>query len=599
MNNDGVIGDILAIKNKIIELLKRLWIRIRSFVVRGQTYTPKMERKIFKRRGLGGIRTLLPFVLAGIAIVFLYNNTGVLGAFWGGMGALLQMAFAIVFIVVQFAAMFLFLSQTREETILPGQKAVLTMKDYWGQPYLSKMVKEWISLLQDPVAFIEMGGHMLRGLLLYGKPGTGKTFLAKCVAGEAGVAFISTEGSAFRGMFMGTDVLKMMQFIGKAKKLARQYGACIAFIDEIDALGASRGGVMGQEDVAETFGASYADNMIMGGMGGASSGALTRLLYAMDGVESDNWQDALRAAWYRLVLRREPPVKDSGYVLFMGSTNRPGILDPALIREGRFDIKIEVDPPTRAGRREIVAGYLQKIECTDDVDLEGITDDTNGWTPAKIATAIQKHSVRIAIMEGNRIVNRTHINRALRETEMGIDNPIDLDDEQVKVLAYHEASHAVAQHVLLPDMRITRVSIIRTGAGILGHVAYSETREIRIRSLDKIAKSVMVSLAAREGEKLFCGEAYASVGGDYRQAKARLEYLYQMGFFGPPLSSPPVEGHEGRHGGKEGILKKYWFELEEQLIRLLTKHKDKVHKLASALIEHETLSSEEVLECLA
>ncbi len=576
-----------SIRKRVSRLFGSFFNKIKSMVVRGQTYTPKMERKIFKRRSVNWLLASLPFGLAGAAMLFLYYNTGVLGAFWGAMGALLQMAFAIVFIVVQFAAMFMFLSQTREETILPGQKAVLTMRDYWGQPYLSKMVKEWISLLQDPVAFVDMGGHMLRGLLLYGKPGTGKTYLAKCVAGEAGVAFISTEGSAFRGMFMGTDVLKMMQFINKAKKLARQYGACIAFIDEIDALGSSRGGVMGQEDLAT-------DQAMMGGaMGGASSGALTRLLYAMDGVETDNWLDNLKAFWFEHVLHKEVPTKDTGYVLFMGSTNRPGVLDPALLREGRFDIKIEVDPPSRAGRKEIVAGYLRKINSAYDIDIEGITDDTNSWTPAKIATALQKHAVRIAIIEGNRIVEKEHINRALRETEMGIDNPIDLDDEQVHVLAYHESSHAVAQYLLLPDMRITRVSIIRTGAGILGHVAYSETREVRIRSLDKIVRGVMVSLAAREGEKLFCGGPYATVQGDYRAAKMQLNYLYEMGFFGPPLSMGNDEGNS-----KEQIIKRYWISLEKATNKLLRDNKDKVHSLAKTLIEKETLSSEEVIECL-
>ena len=581
--------DIVVIRVYLANALNRFFTRIRSFVVRGQVYTPKMERKIFKRRGKNWLLSMLPFVVAGAAMIFLRFNPGVLGAFWTGISTLMQMAFAIIFIVIQFAAMFLFLSQTREEVILPGQKAVLTMKDYWGQPYLSKMVKDWIGLLQDPVAFVEMGGHMLRGLLLYGKPGTGKTYLAKCVAGEAGVAFVSTEGSAFRGMFMGTDTLKMMQFINKCKRLARQYGACIAFIDEIDALGSSRGGVMGEEEVFEIFGPDYAtESMMMGGMGSTSSGALTRLLYSMDGIETDTWTDKIRDLWYRVVLHRDPPARDSGYVLFMGSTNRPGVLDPALLREGRFDIKVEVDPPTRAGRREIVAGYLTKVNLSDDVDIDGITDDTNGWTPAKIATAIQKHAVRIAIVDGKTSVDKHHLDRALRETEMGIDNPIDLDEEQVKVLAYHEASHAVAQFTLLPDMRITRVSIIRTGAGILGHMSSSETREVRIRSLDKIARSIVVSLAAREGEKLFCGEPYASVGGDYKQANVRLEQLYQMGHFGPPLAGKD----------KDTMLKQYWLKLEQFANRLLRENEDKVHSMAKALIEKETLSSEEVLECL-
>ena len=188
------------------------------------------------------------------------------------LGFALQIVFVIGFVVIQFVAIFWFMAQSRVETIRPGDPKQVTFDDYKGQPNLIKMVRQWISLLSDRGKFQKMGGQFINGLLLYGEPGTGKTLLAKAMAGEAGIAFISIEGSGFRAMFWGVDVLKMIRFIGQARKLAREYGACIAYIDEIDAVGTSRGGVMGGGQTGMGMG------MGMGGMMGGGSGALTRLL---------------------------------------------------------------------------------------------------------------------------------------------------------------------------------------------------------------------------------------------------------------------------------------------------------------------------------
>jgi cell division protease FtsH len=209
-----------------------------------------------------------------------------------------------------------------------------------GQPNLIKMVRQWISLLSDRGQFQKMGGQFINGLLLYGEPGTGKTLLAKAMAGEAGIAFISIEGSGFRAMFMGVDVLKMVRFISRARKLAREYGACIAYIDEIDAVGMSRGGVMGGQGGM---------GMGMGGMMGmgAGSGALTRLLYEMDGINEMSRWEKLRARWYQL--RGKPAPPRDWHILFMGSTNRPDVLDPAH-SSSRFDRTVVVNKPDRRRR---------------------------------------------------------------------------------------------------------------------------------------------------------------------------------------------------------------------------------------------------------
>jgi len=162
-----------------------------------------------------------------------------------GLSFVGQLAFAVLFMVVQFGALFWFMGRTRTVVIKPGDPKAVTFDDYWGQPHLVELVKQWISLLADRDDFVKMGGQYINGLMLTGEPGTGKTLLAKAMAGEAGIAFMSVEGSGFRGMFWGMDTLKMMGFVRKARKLAREYGACIAYIDEIDAVAMSRSGVMG------------------------------------------------------------------------------------------------------------------------------------------------------------------------------------------------------------------------------------------------------------------------------------------------------------------------------------------------------------------
>ncbi|HLO29553.1 MAG TPA: AAA family ATPase, partial [Anaerolineales bacterium] len=271
----------------------------------------------------------------------------------------LRIVFAIAFVVIQFVAIFWFMAQSRVETIRPGDPKQVTFDDYKGQPNLIKMVRQWISLLSDRGQFQKMGGQFINGLLLYGEPGTGKTLLAKAMAGEAGIAFISIEGSGFRAMFMGVDVLKMIRFIGQARKLAREYGACIAYIDEIDAVGMSRGGVMGGQG-------GMGMGMGMGGMMGAGTGALTRLLYEMDGINEMSRWEKLRARWYQL--RRKPVPPRDWHILFMGSTNRPDVLDPALTRPGRFDRTVVVNKPDRGGRREMVKYYVNKIRTDESVD---------------------------------------------------------------------------------------------------------------------------------------------------------------------------------------------------------------------------------------
>ncbi|HEY9526473.1 MAG TPA: AAA family ATPase, partial [Anaerolineales bacterium] len=356
----------------------------------------------------------------------------------------LSLAFRVIFIlfmaIIQFVAIFWFMARSRVETIRPGDPKQVTFDDYKGQPNLIKMVRQWISLLSDRTKFQKMGGQFINGLLLYGEPGTGKTLLAKAMAGEAGIAFLSIEGSGFRAMFWGVDVLKMISFISRARKLAREYGACIAYIDEIDAVGMSRGGVMGGQG-------GMGMGMGMGGMGMMGSGALTRLLYEMDGINELSRWEKLRARWYQL--RGKPAPPRDWHILFMGSTNRPDVLDPALTRPGRFDRTVVVNKPDRGGRREMVKYYLNKIRTDESVDIEAIVSDTAWATPARIMSAITKDSVRLALFDNRDRVAQHDIELAFQEQAMGLENPIEeMEEDQRRQVAYHEAGHAIVQYYL-------------------------------------------------------------------------------------------------------------------------------------------------------
>jgi len=311
------------------------------------------QRSRWYQRAWRFVRAVWLWVLIVGLLIWMAIDPVVLNLVFTVSAWVLERASILAFGILQFVAIFWFMSRSKTVIVLPEDPKVTNFDDYWGQPTLLRLVKQWISLLSDRAKFVEMGGNYINGILLYGPPGTGKTMLAKAMAGEAGIPFMSVEGSGFRGMFWGVDVLKMMAFCGKAKKLAREYGACIAYIDEIDAVGMSRGGVMGGG------GQGGMQGMGMGGMMGGGSGSLTRLLYEMDGIDEKSRTDRMRDRIRGLL--GLPAQKRNWHVLYMGSTNRPDVLDPALMRPGRFDQKIEVGTPDKSGRREVINGYLRKV----------------------------------------------------------------------------------------------------------------------------------------------------------------------------------------------------------------------------------------------
>ena len=545
------------------------------------------------RRAIKSFITI--FIVTSIATtLYLFATSGdvelnlVMSALGGILQVLMYVMTALFGIIVQFGLLFWFLSRPKVEVITPGADTSVTFDDYWGQPQLVKLVKQWMSLLRDRKEFEKMGGKYISGLLLYGPPGTGKTMLAKAVAGESGMAFLSSAGTSFQGMFWGMDILKVLRFSAMARALARKYGACVAYIDEIDAIGMNRGGVRGGG----------------GGMGGMASGtgmgmgmgmmALSTLLSQMDGINELTRGEKLTKRIYKL-FGQDYKTKRNWHVMWMGSTNRPDVLDPALTRSGRLDTKIAVEAPDRASRRLIIQGYLKRIQHDDTIDIEAIVGDTNGTTPADISGAITKDSVRIAFFDGRKKVSQKDIDRAFLEQQSGMEMPIEeFDEGQRRVLAYHEAGHAIAQYYMMPDQKIIRTTIVRLSTGSFGHMAPVDTVEQHIRPIIHFAYDIIVCLAGRASEKIYSGQAYASVGGDYPAAAAMMERLAFYGFFGPP----PILHGRAEEMGREKTFQKYWLAMEDATEKLMRKHWKEVTALAEELLLKHTMSGKEVNEII-
>lgn len=480
---------------------------------------------------------------------------------------------AVLFMIIQFVALFGFLAQGKSSIILPGDKKTVTLDQYWGQPQLVEVVTSWIHSLKDKEGFWKMGGRPIHGILLSGPPGTGKTYLARAIAGTGGLPFIGMEGSMLRAMFVAVDVIKVAALFSKARTLARLYGGCIVFIDEIDSIGMARGG---PATGGQLFG---------GGMGFlGTSGALTRLLNELDGLgemrEVDVCEDTVRS-WFGL-----PPV-DRGVVLFIAATNRPDVLDPALRRAGRLDYHIVVDPPDYMGRKDIIRGYLNQIKHSE-VNVEALAHNTSWATPAELKMAIVSGAVRIALARGDDRVSETDIMEALMERYMGIKNPISgIEEDQLYQVAVHEAGHAVALFLLHKDRRVAHLTVNRRGDA-LGFMLPVLERDLYTMPFSTIVRDIMVSLAGHVATEVVFGEPWTGGGGDFAHVKARLMALARGGYFGWAVREEKVEDK----------VNNFFESCVEHTRRLMRENKSVVIALAKCLLEERDMSGERVAEVI-
>jgi cell division protease FtsH len=477
-------------------------------------------------------RFWLPGLLLGIIIAALLDADFMRGLL-SILGFVFQIAFAIVYVLIQFIAIFWFLGRPRTYTVMPGAEGV-SFKDYRGQPEVLEQAEQIVMLLRGVKAFEGAGGEPLNGLLLEGPPGTGKTWLAQAISTEAGVPFFYVDTASLQGMFMGTGALRVGGMYRKARKAAKEYGAAVIFMDEIDAIGAragvARAGVMGRIGQA---------------MGGDGSGLLSTMLIEMSGFSLEHGFRARMRTWfYKTFLRRNPP-KIPKRVLTIGATNRVQALDAALLRPGRFDKKIRIDAPDMEGRRDIFEYYLSKMAHDDTMEPLILATETPGYTPADIKYVLNE-TLRYALFAGRRYMTYKDFQTAKPEHEMGLRAPVDyMTKEAVERIAYYQAGKAVAVRLFQPHHRIARITVVRQGFAF-GQVSHFSAKEKYqgMMTRDEYLNALRVLCAGRAAEIEFCGaqnqsmSVMANMGSragrsDFAQIRRLLQMLGLAGIFGP------------------------------------------------------------------
>ncbi|MDQ6671054.1 MAG: AAA family ATPase, partial [Chloroflexota bacterium] len=434
-----------------------------------------------------------------------------------------------------------------------------------------------------------MGGQPIRGLLLEGPPGTGKSYLGQAIATEAQLPFGYMSAPSIQGMFWGMDTLRVLSLYNKARKLARKHGACILFIDEIDAIGKSRSGAGN----AGGFG-----GMMMGGGGGA----LNELLNQMDPLPKDGVKDKiLRMFGMRKGKAEQPPV------LTIAATNLVSVLDQALLRPGRFDRQLRIGAPSYDGRREIFDFYLGKVKHVD-LPIEQMVAETVNYTPAQVKHIVNEAVVH-AVWNGRDAIDYADFRWALETYEWGLRMPVlGMTYADKRRLAYHEAGHAVAMVYLYKRYRVARATIeARHDIGAAALVAPRPIEEIHTTTKDELLANIQVSLASRAAEQIFLGpgEEMSGASGDLANATHIAEMMIKlygmngslMSYGGVLGANNPFGAGGGGGGGRE--VDRMLDQNFKRVKMLLEEHRAGVIAVAEALIEKHALMGDEVYELVS
>ncbi len=452
--------------------------------------------------------------------------------------------------------------RSRAKMFTPDAKKV-TFSDVAGLKEEKEELQELVQFLSEPEQFLNVGARIPKGVILVGPPGTGKTLLARAVAGEAGVPFFSISGSDFVEMFVGVGASRVRDLFEEAKKNQ----PCIVFIDEIDAVGRRRGtGMGGGHDEREQ--------------------TLNQLLVEMDGFSENQG------------------------IIVMAATNRVDILDPAILRAGRFDRQVHVGRPDVRGRLEILQVHSKKKPLADDVDLDTIARTSAGFTGADLENLMNEAAIGAA-KEHRAYVKQADIERAFIRIGIGSEKHSRVISEKEKrITAYHESGHAILFH-LLPDVGpVHTISIIPTGHGAAGYTMPLPEKDEMFETKGKMRQSIIVLLGGRVAEELVIGDVTTGASQDIKQAtataramvtkygfSARLGLInYEQGedeiFIGKDLA------HTRQYGERVASIideevKKIIDEAYEAARSLIAKNRPVLDRAAALLLEKEKLSREE------
>ena len=457
----------------------------------------------------------------------------------------------------------------------------------------------------------ELGGNPRRGILFEGKPGTGKTHLAKAMAAEAGVPFLFVSAPAFQSMWFGMTAFKIRSFFKALKKAARKEGGAIGFIEEIDAVGSSRGGVHASAPHGEN--AVVIENFVDSG----SSGMVNELLIQMQSFDTPpfwgrvkNWFIDLINLFLPATAQIQKRQADYSNVLIIGATNRADHLDPALMRPGRFDRVLYFDLPSRAGRRDLIDYFLQKRAHDPEMDREDLREElaamTLGYSPAMVEHVLDE-SLVWAMRDGRGGLNWRDVQRARLTEEIGLGQPTAYTEREKELIATHEAGHAVAAYLCGRDRKLEVLSIIKR-RGSLGLLAHSDLEERFTNTRSELEARLKIMLAGMAAEELYFSESGTGPASDLQAATDLAAQMIGSFGMGPSLISfnaahgqhnvnvvaKVMSDEEGRRAVDE-LLRRH----KDEVFHLLHENRDLVDALRDALLAREELLGDEILAVLA
>ena len=438
----------------------------------------------------------------------------------------------------------------------------VTFKDVAGQDEAKESLQEVVDFLHNPGKYTSVGAKLPKGALLVGPPGTGKTLIAKAVAGEAKVPFFSLSGSAFVEMYVGVGASRVRDLF----KQAQQMAPCIIFIDEIDAIGKSRDNQLGSNDEREQ--------------------TLNQLLAEMDGFESNK-----------------------GLVL-LAATNRPEILDPALLRPGRFDRRIIVEKPDLKGRVDVLKVHSKDVRMDETVDLEAIALATSGAVGSDLANMINEAAIN-AVKNGRNAVSQSDLFEAVEVVLVGKEKKDRImSQEERRIVSYHEVGHALVSALQKDSEPVQKITIVPRTMGALGYVMQTPEEEKFLNTKKELQAMLVGMLAGRAAEEVVFDTVTTGAANDIEKATSIARAMItqygmseKFGLIGlESIQNRYLDGRPVSNCGQETAseidqeVMKMLKEAYEEAKRLLSEHRNSLDKIAAFLIEKETITGKEFME---
>lgn len=438
----------------------------------------------------------------------------------------------------------------------------VTFKDVAGQDEAKESLQEVVDFLHNPKKYTEVGAKLPKGALLVGPPGTGKTLLAKAVAGEAKVPFFSVSGSEFVEMYVGVGASRVRDLFKQAQSMA----PCIIFIDEIDAIGKSRDNVMGGNDEREQ--------------------TLNQILSEMDGFESDKG------------------------LLLLAATNRPEILDPALLRPGRFDRRIIVDKPDLKGRIDTLKVHSKDVKMDETVDLEAIALATSGAVGSDLANMINEAAIN-AVKHGRRVVSQSDLFEAVEVVLVGKEKKDRImNAEERRIVSYHEVGHALVSALQKDAEPVQKITIVPRTMGALGYVMQTPEEEKYLNTKKELEAMLIGLLAGRAAEELVFDTVTTGASNDIERATKLARAMITQYGMSQHFGLMGLESIQNRYLDGRAVLNcgeataseidqevmKMLKAAYEEAKRLLSNNRESLDKIAAYLIEKETITGKEFMD---